>query len=105
MREYILNCGRIEYKCSDKEWRELEYLARWRADLAYIVERYGSDEPEAQVSRKSVEASFEQLDKMCVPFWLQNAALSFGEDWRNYKSSDFSEFLTKRGYGFRMRIA
>lgn len=104
MNEYIISCGTINYTCGERVMRELEYLSRWRADLAYIVERFGGDDPEAEVSRKSIRFAFDQLDKLGCPFWLQNCALAYGEDWRERQQRDFSAWLVAHGYGFRERM-
>lgn len=98
MREYTIACGTIKYTCPEAVWRELEYLARWRADLAYIAEHFGPDDPEADVSRKSIVFAFEQLDRLGCPFWLQNCAVSYGTDWREYKRMHFSGWLSDHGY-------
>ena len=99
MDKYIVTCGTVHAVLTEAQARELEYLARWRADLAYICERYGRQDPETQVSRKSIEFSLQQLDALCVPFWIQNAALAFGEDWRRQQSSGLFEWIGKRaGY-------
>ena len=94
-----ISCGHIAVDVTDEQMKELEYLARWRADLAYIMERFGPDEPEAQVSRKTIEYSFTMLDKKSVPYWLQNVALAYGEDWRNRERESFTSFLKRKGYG------
>lgn len=101
MNEYIISCGSINFRFNDAIMRELEYLSRWRADLAYIVERFGGDDPEADVSRRSVRFAFDRLDKLGCPFWLQNAALAYGEDWRGRMQTDFPGWLEKHGYNFR----
>ena len=95
----VIFCGAIRAEISAEQSRELEYLARWRADLEYIKERYGAADPEAETSRKSIEFSFSRLDALRVPFFLQNAALAFGEDWRRQLQTDlFSWLASRKGY-------
>lgn len=99
MKNYVVTCGPLAVVLTDEQARELEYLARWRADLEYIKERYGAADPEAETSRKSIEFSFSRLDALRVPFWAQNAALAFGEDWRRQQSSGLFEWINARpGY-------
>ena len=93
-----ITCGEITFDLNTQLRRELDYLARWRADLAYITERWGKGDPEAQVSRGSIEFAFTVLDRLNVPFWLQNAALAYGEDWRNRQRESFEHYLTRKGY-------
>lgn len=95
----VIYCGTIRAEISAEQARELEYLARWRADLEYIKERYGAADPETETSRKSIEFSFSRLDALRVPFFLQNAALAFGEDWRRQLQTDlFSWLASREGY-------
>ena len=88
-----ITCGHIAVTIDDAQEREIEYLARWHADLQYIIERYGKNDPECDVSRKSIECSFDRLDALRVPYWLQNAALAFSENWRRYLSMSFWDYL------------
>lgn len=93
-----ITCGDITFDLNMQQRRELDYLARWRADLAYITERWGKDDPETQVSRGCIEFAFTVLDRLHVPFWLQNAALAYGEDWRNRQHESFEHYLRRKGY-------
>ena len=93
-----ITCGNITVDLNTEQRKELDYLARWRADLAYITERWGKDDPETQVSRGCIEFSFRMLDRLQVPYWLQNVALAYGEDWRNRQRESFELYLTRRGY-------
>lgn len=94
-----VTCGDIRAHIDPAQAKELEYLARWHADLQYIKERFGASDPECEVSRKSIDFAFKQLDALCVPYWLQNAALAFSEDWRRYKSTDLWSYLRRKpGY-------
>ena len=83
-----------------KEQRDaLEGLAYWIADNAYIIERYGINEPELENVRKTISMIFDKLDALYVPFWVQNTVICFAENWRNYKEKYLSSFLkTKNIY-------
>ena len=93
-----VHCGRLAAVLDLDARRTLEYIARWRADLAYISEHWGVGDPEAEISRRSIEFGLEDADRRGLPYWLQNAALQFGEDWRRYKSTDLFSWLSGRGY-------
>ena len=86
----------MEYKASRSAADELGGLIYWAANLAYTKERYSYDEDEIARCRKSIEFSFSQLDKLGVPFWVQNAALCWAENWKNYTSRDFWKDMTAR---------
>lgn len=91
--KYSITCGTITVRIGQKEIKELEYLARWTADLYYIRERFGADDPAAEVSRGSIKLAFELLDKLGVPYWLQNSAMYFAEDWRRYRAMSLWKWL------------
>lgn len=94
-----ITCGNIAITLTAAQARELEYVARWRADLEYIRERFGADDPEADTSRKSIECGLDQCDALNIPYWLQNAALSFGENWREYLKCNLWDYIrNKPGY-------
>ena len=38
-----------------------------------------------------------KLDRLGVPFWVQNSAICWAEDWRRYKSGYLYQGLERRG--------
>lgn len=56
-------------------------LAYHVADVNYIKERYGVTDPEFSRADKNVLLAFETLDKLKVPFWVQNSVICFAENW------------------------
>ena len=89
----------LKFEANNKQKCALEGLAYWIADNAYIIERYGADEPELKTVNKTISLLFENLDALCVPFWVQNAVICFSENWRKYKETYLSSFLkTKNIY-------
>lgn len=86
------------YALNQKKYNALLGLAYRVADNAYMIERYGAEETaiEREQNTKTVSLLFDQLDKMKVPFWVQNTALAFGENWRRYKTENLSSWLESR---------
>ncbi len=76
-----------------EQQKELESLAYWIADLNYIKERHGKDDPELEKCRKTIDFIFSRLDELKTPFSIQNNVICFFEEWRNYKEIYFSTFL------------
>lgn len=75
----------------------LEGLAYWIADLHYMREKWGENEPELQRARDTIEkCCFPRLDRMGVPFWVQNSVICWAENWRNTKSEYFTDFLKRK---------
>lgn len=73
----------------------LEGLAYHVADVNYIIERFGSDNPEYKKAHENVLLTFENLDHLGVPFWVQNSVMTFAENWRRYKSEYLDSWLLK----------
>lgn len=88
--------GKLYFKVKNQEQRNaLEGLAYHVADVNYIKERYGVNDPEFKKADKNVSCSFEHLDRLGVPFWVQNAVICFAEDWRQYKTNYLDNWLLK----------
>lgn len=62
---------------------ELEGLAYWIADRAWSREHGLLDEHEDQRTDKTIRVIFDALDRLCVPYWVQNAVCCWAEDWRH----------------------
>ena len=78
--------NKLYYKIPSNEIKNaLEGLAYWVANVNYIKERYGANDPEYTQADKSVLLCFDQLDRLHVPFWVQNSVVCFAENWRQYK--------------------
>ena len=87
----------MEYRVNKNAEDELRSLIYWMANLAYTRERYPKDRDEIARCKKSVEFTFGELDKIGVPFWVQNAAICWAENWKNYVQRDFFADMTARG--------
>lgn len=75
----------------------LAALAYHVADYYYISERYGSSDPEAHKADANVKDMFNTLDRLEVPFWVQNAVVAFATNWRRYKSVYMNSYLKSKG--------
>lgn len=91
----------MEFYCTRRQRMELESLAYWIADINYINERYGYNDQELKICRDTIEKSiFPSLDKLNVPFWVQNAVICWAENWREYKGSSTKIAMQKIGIYF-----
>lgn len=87
----------MTYTLNQDQYSALSGLAYWIADLHYMRERFGDDEPELSRVQKTIEKClFPQLDKLQVPFWVQNAVICWAENWRNTKRQYLAEFLKSK---------
>lgn len=73
----------------------LQGLAYHVADVNYIKEKYGENDPEYKKADSNVLYQFEVLDRLGVPFWVQNSVVCFAENWRRYKAEYLENWLLK----------
>lgn len=89
----------LSYDCTQKIYNILCGLAYRIADNAYIIERYGvkGSAIERKENHATICGLFDELDACGVPFWVQNNAIAFGDDWRRYKTEFLKNWLVARG--------
>jgi hypothetical protein len=89
----------LYYKVDQSIYNKLCGLAFRIADNKYMIERYGvkGSAVERAQNHKTIIMLFNELDAARVPFWVQNSAISFGDDWRRYKSECLYNWLRARG--------
>lgn len=75
---------KLYFKATKEQRNALEGLAYRIADSAYMRERFGNDEPELKKNEKTISGLFDLLDRLGVPFWVQNSVICFSENWRKY---------------------
>lgn len=80
----------IRTKGGDRMTREqrqkLHSLAYWIAEAAYTRERHPEDTDTLNRAEKTIKALFDELDKLQVPFTIQNQVIEFSRNWRRYKT-------------------
>lgn len=87
----------LSFHANDQQSTALRGLAYWIADVHYIAERFGKNDPEHEKAHKNVIACFDDLDRLGVPFWVQNHVIIWAEDWRRYKTEYIKTAMEKRG--------
>lgn len=75
---------------------ELEGLAYWIADRAWSRERGELDEHEDHRTDTTIRAIFNALDRLGVPYWVQDAVICWAEDWRRTMQEDFRDAMRAR---------
>ena len=66
--------------------RALEGLAYWAAEQAYTRERFPADVDMLRRADETICMSFDVLDRLQVPYWVQNTVLCWAQNWRNTKT-------------------
>lgn len=74
----------------------LEGLAYWVSDRAWSRERGKLDEYEERRTGDTIRAIFNALDRLAVPYWVQNAVSCWAEDWRRTMQEDFRDAMRAR---------
>lgn len=85
------------YQANKRQFGALEGLAHWCAEYYYTLERFGADDAEMPAIRKDVEYCMDRCDALGVPYWAQNAALAWAENWRNTKAEYFDAAMARHG--------
>ena len=79
------------------QYNALDGLAYWVADLHYMREKWGDNDPELTRARATIEkCCFPELDRLNVPFGVQNSVIVWAENWRNTKQQYLTEFLKSK---------
>lgn len=78
----------LTFICTQEKYNALSGLAYRIADNSYMLERFGHDDASIELGQnhKTILMLFDELDALQVPYWVQNAVMSWAEDWRQYKS-------------------
>lgn len=85
-----------QYTANPAQRAELESLAYWIADRAWSRERGELDEYENRRTDTTIRAIFDQLDRLGVPYWAQNAVICWAEDWRRTLCEDLRDAMRAR---------
>ena len=86
---------KLEFLASREQWKTLEALAYWIAETAYTRERFG-ETPELYLYDETIRAIFGDCDKLGIPFWVQNAAIAYGSDWRQHEEKYMETVLNPK---------
>lgn len=79
-----------------KQAKQLDGLAFWIAEHAITRERFPDDTRNISRCAASISLALDQLDRLAVPFWVQNAVINWAETWRNISSHDLKQAMTAR---------
>lgn len=71
-----------QYAATPAQRAELEGLAYWIAERAWSREHGKLDEYEDRRTGDTIRAIFDALDRLAVPYWVQNSVIVWAEDWR-----------------------
>lgn len=84
------------FAATSEQRDELEGLAYWIVDRAWSRERGELDEHEDHRTGDTIRAIFDALDRLAVPYWVQNAVSCWAEDWRRTMQEDFRDAMRAR---------
>lgn len=84
------------FAATSEQRDELEGLAYWVSDRAWSRERGKLDEYEERRTGDTIRAIFDALDRLAVPYWVQNAVICWAEDWRHTMKEDLRDAMRAR---------
>lgn len=82
--------------CNKKQAKQLDGLAFWIAEQAIARERFPDDTRNISRCAASISLALDQLDRLAVPFLVQNAVINWAETWRNISSHDLKQAMAAR---------
>ena len=74
----------ITFTATREQSDNLEGLAYWVSDRVWSRERGKLDKYEDRRTGDTIRAIFDALDRLAVPYWVQNAVICWAEDWRTF---------------------
>lgn len=85
------------FDCTQAQYNALSGLAFRIADNSYMIERYGRPavSNELKENHNTIIGLFSDLDRLGVPFWVQNTVICWAEDWRRFKSGSMLSAFEK----------
>lgn len=86
----------LEFHATTDQRHALEGLSYWHADLNYLYERFPNDVHAIEKARQTIELCFDVLDRLRVPFWVQNNVLAWSEEWRNTERDYLRHAMEKK---------
>ena len=86
----------MKYAMNHETRNALSSLSYWQAELSWATEK-GIPSPEIGKIHNSLSCACDECDRLSIPFWVQNAALSLGWDWRVYESTYFNSWMSRKG--------
>lgn len=86
----------MTYEVTQKQYNILSGLRYWIADEKRMRERFGDEEPELQVCKKTISCLFDAADRENIPFWVQNVAIFSVDNWRRYLDEYTWQALEKK---------
>ena len=87
---------RLSYALSTEQYRALEGMAYWNAELHFAVEK-NDEENYLQRCRKNINFCFDDCDKRRIPFWVQ---MELSRKVELYKLTKFHLLLRCKKYLF-----
>ena len=89
----------LQFQATPRQWATLEGLAYWISDNAYCIESMPREEyqrEEYQRHDQSIRSIFDALDRLGVPYWVQNAVIMWASDWRREATEYMDNAMQRR---------
>ena len=84
----------MTYKVNRAQYSALEGLAHWCYQAARCEAERDSEGTEQ--ARQTLATFPAQLDKLGIPYWVQNAVIMWAQDWRREASEYMDNAMARR---------
>jgi hypothetical protein len=85
----------LKYELSQVQFDELLSLKFWLVEKAWLREREPNNIADITKAHRTILFVFEKLDRLQVPFWVQNCVLNLQDDWRKLSAANLAIYLQK----------
>lgn len=86
----------LHFDATRRQSQELEGLAYWIAERSYTLERCPDDADDLRRADNTIRLHFDLLDRLGVPFWVQNSVMAWASDWRNTRRQSIRPAMAAR---------
>lgn len=86
----------LQFTATRRQSKELDGLAYWIAERSYTLERCPDDADDLRRADATIRLHFEVLDRLAVPFWVQNSVMAWAGDWRNTRRQSIRPAMAAR---------
>lgn len=86
----------LSIELNRRQYNALEGLSHWISENRKAIES-GETSGELEKIHNTIISVMDELDRLKVPFWVQNCAIAYADSWRNTKTHYFMDEMRKKG--------
>lgn len=83
----------LSFELNNKQFHELQGLKFWLVEKSWLQEREPDNTADIHRAHETICFILQKLDRLGVPFWVQNVVLKLQDNWRTASSIQLAYFL------------